>query len=77
MLICNLLGGGNRSCAKNDKIFVFSAKNRNFADALSEKSEGPIKRTFKKTFVYSCLYGIKMDFSEADFATKLEKLNTK
>ena len=48
MLICNLLGGGNRSCAKNDKIFVFSAKNRNFADALSEKSEGPIKRTLKR-----------------------------
>ena len=49
MLICNLLGGGgNRSCAKNGKIFVFSAKNRNFADALSEKSEGPIKRTLKR-----------------------------
>ena len=59
------------------KYLFLAQKNRIFADALSEKSEGPIKRTFKKTFVYSCLYGIKMDFSEADFATKLEKLNTK
>ena len=37
------------------KYLFLAQKKRTFADALSEKSEGPIKRTLKRPSILPCL----------------------